>query len=157
MGFVKGVGGVVEILRERLSDLPSFIRAVILFGSAARGEAVERSDVDLLVLYEGLAEASLVKRRRLIYMLIMDRISGFFEEATVIDIEYREFVEPRAITPLLLNIYWDGIVVLDRVGGLGSFLEHVRKKIAEAGLKRVKDGRTYYWVLPKPMQRVKII
>jgi len=157
VGFAKGVAGVVEILRERLSDLPSFIRAVILFGSAARGEAVERSDVDLLVLYEGLAEASLVKRRRLIYMLIMDSISGFFEEATVIDMEYREFVEPRAITPLLLNIYWDGIVVLDRVGGLGSFLEHVRKKIAEAGLRRVKDGRTYYWVLPKPMQRVKII
>ena len=41
-------------LRRRLSDLPGYVKAVLLFGSLARGEAGERSDVNLLVLHTGI-------------------------------------------------------------------------------------------------------
>lgn len=45
---------VFEPLRDRLKDLRApYVKAVIVFGSRARGESRERSDVDLLVLHEG--------------------------------------------------------------------------------------------------------
>jgi len=148
---------VVEILSSRLSDLPGFVKAVILFGSTARGEATETSDIDLLVLHEGLQGLSPVKRRRLLYTLVMERISDFFEAVTVIDMDYSEFTKPEQVTPLLLNIYWDGVVVIDRSGKLSGFLSRVRKRIIESGLKHVKEGREYYWILPKPLEKVVIV
>jgi predicted nucleotidyltransferase len=42
---------VVENLRDRFSD---HLVAVALFGSAARGEAGERSDLDFLVVLRGI-------------------------------------------------------------------------------------------------------
>ncbi len=41
-------------LRERFGDR---LRELVLFGSQARGEATEESDVDLLVVVDGLTEA----------------------------------------------------------------------------------------------------
>jgi predicted nucleotidyltransferase len=43
---------ILEELRRGLSDLPSYVKAVLLFGSLARGEAGERSDIDQPVLSE---------------------------------------------------------------------------------------------------------
>lgn len=47
----------ISEIRRRVQVMASensFVTGVILFGSIARGEAEEKSDVDLLVLWEGL-------------------------------------------------------------------------------------------------------
>jgi hypothetical protein len=54
-------------------------------------------------------------------------------------------------------IYSDAIVVLDRVGVLVEFLDTLRRRIMEAGLKGARDGWAYYWVLTKPMEKVRVI
>ena len=69
-------GDPVGELRRRLSDLPGYVRAVLLFGSLARGEAGERSDVDLLVLHSGAPARDPVERRRLLYKLVAERLEG---------------------------------------------------------------------------------
>ncbi len=148
---------VVVTLRDRLRDLPDFVRAVLLFGSVARNEADERSDIDLLVLHEGLRISNIVERRRVLYKLVMDRIGDIYDAVTLLDMELKDFIKPRTITPLLLNIYQDAIVIIDRIGHLEQFLSHVRRRICEVGLVRVKDGKAYYWILPKPMQRIQIL
>jgi hypothetical protein len=66
-------------LRCRLGDLPGYVEAVLLFGSVARGEAGERSDVDLLVLHSGMTIGDPVLRRRHLYNLIAERLEGVFE------------------------------------------------------------------------------
>jgi len=71
--------------------------------------------------------------------------------------EVDDFLKPKIITPLLLNIYWDAQVILDKTGTLQPFLECVKKRIVEHSLRRVKDGRSYYWVLPKPMEKVELL
>jgi predicted nucleotidyltransferase len=144
-------------LRRRLGDLPEYVRAVILFGSVARGEAGERSDVDLLVLHSGMTIGDPVLRRRYLYNLVAERLEGVFESITVVDEELGEFLNPRTVTPLLLNIYVDSVVVLDRVGVIEEFLQYVRGRIRELGLRRVRDGRAYYWTLPKPLERVRLL
>jgi len=146
---------IIDILRERLSTLPHYVRGVILFGSVARDEAAERSDIDLLVLHEGLY-ADIVERRRIVYEEVSEALQGIFP-ITVIDMELELFLNPKTITSLLLNIYYDGVVVLDRTGKLQEFMESVRRRIEESGLVRRRDGRSYYWILPKTMEKVKIL
>lgn len=148
----------VEALRVRFRGLENpHVKAVLLFGSRARGEAHERSDVDLLVLHDGHLVEDPVERRRALYLEVMNMIGDLYEAVTVIDMELDEFLKPKEVPPLLLNIYWDAIVVCDKTGCLESFLKGVRERIAESGLRRVKDGRVYYWVLPAPLKEVKLI
>jgi hypothetical protein len=96
-------------------------------------------------------------RRSVLYNLIWGAIGGEYEDVTVIDMELERFFDPEEITSLLLNLYWDGIVVYDETVAVGSFLVHVRERIVNSGLKRVRDGRAYYWTLPKPMKDVRIL
>ena len=75
----------------------------------------------------------------------------------MIDMELDRFLEPGTVTPFLLNVYADAVVVVDRVGGVEEFLQRVRRRIRELVLTRVKDGRAYYWVLPKPVEKVELL
>ncbi len=52
--IAEALGRFRAALRERFGDR---LRELVLFGSQARGEATEESDVDLLVIVEGLTEA----------------------------------------------------------------------------------------------------
>jgi len=147
-----------ELLRSRLTDLnESYVKAVVMFGSRARGESGERSDVDLLVLHEDCEIQDPVIRRRLYYNRLREAVGKDFEAVTVVDMELKHFLKPTEITALLLNVYWDAVVVYDKTETLRAFLGHVREKITKSGLKRVRDGKAYHWVLPKPMMEVKIL
>lgn len=148
----------VELLRDRFKNLKgSCIRAVLVFGSRARGEAEGKSDLDLLILHEGCGVEDPVLRRRYLYSLIREVIDGVFEDITVIDMMLKHFLKPVEINSLLLNIYWDAIVVYDETDILQEFLIHVRESITKCGLKRVKNGKAYYWILPEPMKKVEIL
>jgi len=129
-----------------------FVAGVILFGSVARGEESERSDVDLLVLWEGL-DVDAKKRHVYVYRIV----SQYFPSSvklTVLDMEYSSFLRVRKLTPLLLNIIYDGVVLYDKYGLLEKFLSKVREELKAKGVKRVKLGKYYYWKLPKPGARV---
>ncbi|GAB6947823.1 nucleotidyltransferase domain-containing protein [Vulcanisaeta sp. JCM 16161] len=146
----------INDLRTKLNRLVSgnFI-AVLLFGSLARCEAGERSDVDLLILHRGLSGVDHIRRRRAIYLAVSALLRDY--PLTVLDMDINDFLNPCVVTPLLLNIYWDAVVLMDRTGELEAFLSRVRRRIIESGLRRVKDGKAYYWVLPRPLERVRII
>lgn len=151
-------GKDTELLRQRLRSIrESYIKAVLLFGSKAREESGERSDVDLLVLHEGCGIRDPVLRRRHMYSLLREAVGGGFEDLTVVDMELQDFLKPRNITPLILNIYWDAVVAYDETNLIEGFLKDVRERILKSGLKRVKDGKAYYWILPKPLKEVKIL
>jgi len=152
------IGKDVELLRQRLRLLeePS-VKAVLLFGSKARGESGERSDVDLLVLHEGYEIGDAVLRRRHLYNLLREAIGEQSEDLTLVDMELRRFLKPGEISSLLLNIYWDAVVVYDVTESVEDFLKEVRGRILKSGLKRVWDGKAYYWVLPEPLKEVKIL
>ncbi len=130
----------------------SFVCGVILFGSLARGESVERSDIDLLVLWRGL---HMDRRERYVYIYRV--ASQYFSPSrglTVLDMEYDKFLGFKKITSLALNMIWDGIVLYDKYGKLKGYLERLREGIKNKGLTRIKIGRYYYWKLPKPKAKV---
>jgi len=152
------IGKDVELLRQRLRFLKeTSIGAVLLFGSKARRESRERSDVDLVVLHEGYEIGDAVLRRRHLYNSLREAIGEQFEDITVVDMELKRFLKPGEISSLLLNIYWDAVVVYDLTESVEDFLKEVRGRILKSGLKRVRDGKAYYWVLPEPLKEVKIL
>ncbi len=86
-----------------------FISGVILFGSAARGEEGERSDLDLLILWDEL-NVDPSERHIQVYKVV----SRYFPpslELTVIEMRYSDFLKVKDLTPLLLNVMYDGIVL----------------------------------------------
>jgi predicted nucleotidyltransferase len=147
-----------KLLKDRLSGLKEpYIKTVVMFGSRARGESRARSDVDLLVLHEGCKLEDPVIRRSHLYNVLRKAIGEEFEDLTVVDMELERFLKPKEITALLLNIYWEAVVVYDKTQVLEGFLEKVKDGIMKSGLKRVRDGRAYRWVLPKPLMEVRIL
>lgn len=148
----------IELLKDQLKNLNEpCVKAILMFGSRARGESNERSDIDFLVLHKNCEIKDPVLRRNYLYNLILKSIGKKFEEVTVIDMELEHFLKPKEINSLLLNIYWDAVIVYDKTGILQDFLKHVKDRITKSGLKRIKDGKAYRWVLPKPMKEVKIL
>ena len=149
---------ILIMLREKFKEVNfPCIKAILLFGSMARGEASKKSDIDLLVLHENYDVEDPVIRRRNLYMVVSDLLGEYPGGITIIDMEFKNFIKPKVITPLLLNIYWDAKVVYDATGKIEGFLRHVRNRIVKSGLKRVRDGKAYYWILPKPMEEVRIL
>jgi len=148
----------IQLLRHKLKHLKEpYIKTIIAFGSKARGESTERSDADLLVLHENCRIKDPVKRRSYIYNQIRKALGKNFEDLTLIDMKLKEFIQPKEISSLLLNIYWDAVIVYDNTEFISSFLDHVKNKIAKSKLKRVKDGKAYRWILPEPRKEVKIL
>jgi len=135
---------VVKKLRERFADN---LVAVALFGSAARGEAGQRSDLDFLVVLCGIPKT--LQRRYEVYKPIHDAVAQFgpARDVTVIDLD-EEFITDQdvEITSLMLNVTADASILYDRDGKLASFFGHVRRLVDAAGLERyrTKEGK-YGW------------
>jgi predicted nucleotidyltransferase len=120
-----------------------YIKTIIAFGSKARGESTEKSDIDLLVLHEGCKIKDPIKRRSQMYSLLWNTLRKDFEDLAVLDMKLKNFLKPKEITGLLLNIYSDAVVVYDTTQTISTFLRDVKQKIAKSKLKRVKDGKAY--------------
>jgi len=149
---------LVERLRQASEDLKrafgSGFAGLVLFGSYARGEAVEGSDVDLLLVLRGLKGLAV---RAEAYSIISRRVG---KPLTLVDIDVDELSrEDLEVTPLLLNILYDGVIVYDELGILRRLKERVAKLVERAQLVRYRtpDGK-YGWKRAddRPLEVVKI-
>jgi hypothetical protein len=115
---------------------PSLV-GVILFGSKARGEEHEGSDVDLLIVVAPERPLS-----RHLYRL--------WDEAVPDGVHSPHFVHlPDGIEEagsLWLEAAIDGVVLLDGSGSVQRFLGRLRRLIAEGGLVRRTAYGHPYWV-----------
>jgi len=126
------------------------LEAAILFGSWARGEPSELSDLDFFVIVRGLPKET-VRRRYMVYEALTPLMRKFKRQVSVIEADTEEI--GKHITPLLIDIAHDGIILYDRDGRVEGFLKRVRDAVKKAGLTRYRtsDGR-YGW---KPAQDLK--
>lgn len=102
----KKVQGILNEIREELQKIYLHrLKEMILFGSYARGDFGEDSDIDIALLLEGLKD-SYVEREK--YFPVICRIS--LEHDTVVSVipfDYWEFQVKR--TPLILNVQKEGV------------------------------------------------
>ncbi|MEK6607388.1 MAG: nucleotidyltransferase domain-containing protein [Myxococcota bacterium] len=127
-------------LDRRLGDR---LRAVVLFGSQARGEARPDSDVDLLIL---LRDAPPYFERCFLAGDVAREVDADFS-SRLSPLLYDER-EARDTRPIFYDIAVDGIVLLDRAGAWAQIRERVLARIRELGSQRVTDSAgNRFWIL----------
>nr|MDO8062829.1 nucleotidyltransferase domain-containing protein [Candidatus Freyrarchaeum guaymaensis] len=114
---------------------------LMLFGSYARGEASEGSDVDVLVVLRGVSGLNV---RGEIYSVLARHVG---RAVTLVDVDLE--VVSRGdfeVTPLLLNALYDGVIVYDEFGVLEKLKRKVAELVEKARLVRYRtpDGK-YGW------------
>jgi hypothetical protein len=121
--------------------------SLVLFGSVARGEARETSDIDVVVVAEGFPRSLADRRRPLLRE--WERVR---REQNLPQVEWNLVTktpeEARYHSPLYLDIVEDGVLLVDRDGFFQSILDAMRARMGVLGSRRVflPDG-SWYWDL----------
>jgi len=152
------LGELLKALSEASNDLALLFGerfvGLALFGSWARGEAREDSDVDVFVV---LRDAGGMAVRSKVYSVIARRVR---KPLTLVDIRLKDLLrDDLELTPLLVNVVADAIVIHDEGDILKSFVRKGRQLIRKAGLIRYRtpDGK-YGWMRSdrKPLSTVEL-
>jgi predicted nucleotidyltransferase len=140
------------------------LRSVCLFGSVARGCASVESDIDVLVVAEGLPDDVGMRLKETNY--IHENLKGAApyrslrasgKGSLISDL----FFTPEEIQrhpPILLDIVEDGILMYDKDDYLRNVLLAIRETLKKLGSRRVITKRgSYYWVLKPDIKPGEIV
>ncbi len=145
-------------LQEKLK-----VRSVVLFGSVARGEQRQRSDVDIIVVSEAFPESygarldllrpilQEVKSQRSYLQLLK---TGYHLSFSAVPYRPEDLTETP---PLLLDVSEEGIILYDD-GLMHQKLAEVKQRLRALGSKRVRT-RTgkWYWILKPDLRPGEVI
>jgi predicted nucleotidyltransferase len=130
-----------------IADLGPRLVSIVLFGSVARRQAGPASDIDLVLVAEGLPRRRADRRRPFLESWERARAAHALPPVQW-SLIVKSTPEARARVPLYLDIVEDGILILDRGGFLESVLAGMRARMRELGSRRVLlDDGTWYWDL----------
>jgi len=141
----------LRLLKARLGDN---VISVVLFGSVARGDAEEGSDVDLLIVSDGF-EGSFGERfqhfqeidKELLELETRKKLrrEGYGTLISPIPLNPKEV---KRHPPILLDILTDGIILYDKNGFIKGELADLRKRLRALKARKVRlPGNRWYWDL----------
>lgn len=140
---------IAEKLEEIMQD---DLISVVLFGSAARGEAGEGSDIDILIIAEKFGKEG----RFEVFNEIETDLKASDEYRELKEKKLGTLISPVPLTPyeveknpsILLDIVMDGIMLYDVDDFIVNKMKSMRKKLEKMGSKRIfLDDKRYYWDL----------
>jgi len=154
-----------EYVRLVKKHFGSRLWSICFFGSAVRGEATSESDLDTLVVADGLPRdiGSRFRETNPIHSNLRQteayrKFRSLQRHGTVSDI-FLTRREASEHPPILLDMADHGVLAFDRDSFLEGILESVRRKLRELGARKVLTKKGYYWVLKpdaKPTEVVEI-
>lgn len=139
---------IVDLLKAGLKDK---LVSVVLYGSVARGEAGEGSDIDLLIVvreFEG--------GRFEVFNKIEKELRASGEYRKLKENNLGTLISPVPLTPseimktppILLDIVTDGIIFYDTEDFMKNKIADLKKRLEALGSKKVFLGNgKYYWDL----------
>ena len=131
----------VRHLRTRFG--PALV-TVVLFGSRARGEARPESDLDVLVIAEGLPQGRF--DRYVPFQRAARDVSESFSAALSLILQTP--AEAGRVKPYYLGMLSGHVLLFDREGFFAGVLERLQRRLAELGARRYVDEDGYeYWDL----------
>ena len=132
------------------------LRSLAVFGSVGRGTAKPDSDIDLLIVADGLPHGRIARVDE--FRTIENFMRPHLDRAARIKLNPRlspVFKTPEELergTPLLLDMTEDARILHDPDHCLRNTLERLTSRLKELGSKRVWRGEDWYWDL-KPDYR----
>ena len=107
-----------ENLREILQEMGELLKnvygnrlkAVILYGSVARGTQTEDSDIDVMILVDGTDEQLREYNERL-SDISTELALKYVKVFSIIDVKYQEYQEWKTVSPFYKNVDREGVVV----------------------------------------------
>ncbi len=142
-----------SLIANKLEEiLKNDLISVLLFGSAARGDAGEGSDIDILIVAEKFGKNG----RFEVFNEIEKDLKASEEYQDLKDKKLGTLISPVPLTPseieknpsILLDIVMDGIMLYDVDGFIKNKMKSMRRKLKKMGSKRVfLDDKRYYWDL----------
>ena len=147
------LAGVAAACRRHYGER---LRSVAVYGSVGRGLPRPDSDVDLLIVAEGLADRHALRVRdfRAVEALLAPRLDAAAASGLHPDLS------PVLMTPaelergsmLLLDMTEDARILFDADSGLERALDRLRVRLRELGSRRVRLGNAWYWDLKPDYQ-----
>ena len=157
-GYAEVQGRYVRLLllfvRKILDRYGSRVYSIVLYGSVARRRAEKNSDVDLLLIIDGLP-LSYSKRIEELVSLEFDesirceleflRKEGYSTDLTYVPLTPNE---AKSFRLLFLDILTDGVRLLDRDSFFEKLSNEFLGRLSSLGAEKVKvDDGLWYWVL----------
>ncbi|MBB5253552.1 nucleotidyltransferase domain-containing protein [Sulfurisphaera ohwakuensis] len=144
------LNNIVRIMREEFKD---DLISIVLYGSVARGDNRNDSDVDLLIVMNNLPKDSMLKRIRLFETRVEDKLNldeywnkGYYISLSPI---LKTPDEAEKISPLYLDMVYDAVILYDKDQFFTRILEKLKEKLRELGAERIIMGKKWYWILKK--------
>lgn len=133
---------LITVFSRKIQKLPHRIVAAILFGSWAKGNAREDSDVDLLIVVENVHPE---RRKRIPDITRLKRTLALDLPLDILLMTRRECQDNfRSHNPLFLDIATEGVILFDPDGFLQNLISETRAYIRERNLVQLSDG----WQFP---------
>ena len=101
------LGELADMLKEVYMDK---LKAVILYGSIARGTATNESDIDIMLLIDGTDQELRCFEDKL-NNVSTDISLKYFKVFSIIDVSYQEFISWMKISPFYRNVSEEGVVL----------------------------------------------
>ncbi len=137
-----------QLVRSALGDR---LVSVVLFGSAARGDASATSDIDLLIVAADLPAGQFARKRLLAAADATFECELEAAAAAGVDTRLARIVrtpqEAARVIPLYLDLTEDAVLLHDRDGFFAGVLDRVRTSLRRLGSRRIRTGNTWYWDL----------
>lgn len=122
--------------------------ALVVFGSRGRGSARADSDLDLLVVADGLPHGRVARVMEFAVLETALAAQGTLGTPAVsCSPVFKSPAEAAAGSPLFLDMVEDARILFDRDGFFAAVLERLRTRLAALGARRVWRGNAWFWDL----------
>lgn len=102
---------VLLLLTEELKKVyKDNLKAVVLYGSVAKGTAGEDSDIDIMVMVD-VPQAELKKYEEQLCDISTNFALEYFKVFSIVDVSYKEFEEWKEVSPFYRNVKNEGITL----------------------------------------------
>src|SRR3989344_8176918 len=142
------LGLAYEFAKRMYEEFGVFIKALVVFGSASRGEQGKGSDVDILVIVDDVSvkmSAELIEAYRIVTQRIISQVALTLHVTSIKLSSFWEYV--RAGDPVGINILRDGVVLIDT-----GFFEPLQALLYTGRIRPSEESvHTYFSRAPRTM------
>lgn len=136
--------------------------SLVLYGSVARGDASNNSDLDLLVISDDF-EGSLGRRVEFLIRRIKPKLSveldflRTYGYNTFLSFYPLKCIEAKRFPIILLDVSWEGKIIYDEDYFFERLALELKSKLMKFGAKRVKAKKGWYWILRDKYKPLEVI